>query len=139
MVVTTEPGTADKHLVIGAGFVGLGMAQALQAADIPYDHVDASDAIGGNWHHGVYATAHIISSKKVTQFTNYPMPDDYPHFPSAQQILGYLNRFANHYDLGSHIQLGRKVIMVRPIEGNQWQVTYDSGSSSVYKLSLIHI
>jgi cation diffusion facilitator CzcD-associated flavoprotein CzcO len=28
--------TTDKHLIIGAGFVGLVMAQALQADNIPY-------------------------------------------------------------------------------------------------------
>lgn len=59
----------DRHLILGAGFVGLGMAQALQAAGIAYDQVDASEQIGGNWYHGVYQTAHIISSKKVTQFS----------------------------------------------------------------------
>ncbi|MEM6519683.1 MAG: NAD(P)-binding protein, partial [Cyanobacteria bacterium P01_C01_bin.70] len=52
--------TRHKQLVIGAGFVGLGIAQALKTADIPYDQVDASSDIGGNWHHGVYVTAHII-------------------------------------------------------------------------------
>ncbi|RUT06431.1 hypothetical protein DSM106972_026880 [Dulcicalothrix desertica PCC 7102] len=46
--------TTNKYLIIGAGFVGLGMAQALSAADIAYDQVDASDDIGGNWYHGVY-------------------------------------------------------------------------------------
>ncbi|TVR11752.1 MAG: hypothetical protein EA395_07130, partial [Phormidium sp. GEM2.Bin31] len=64
--------TRNKQLIIGAGFVGLGIAQALKDAKIPYDHVDASDDIGGNWYHGVYETAHIISSKKVTQFTHFP-------------------------------------------------------------------
>ncbi|HBY78629.1 MAG TPA: F420H(2):quinone oxidoreductase, partial [Cyanobacteria bacterium UBA11148] len=66
--------TTGKHLIIGAGFVGLGMAQALQSAGIPYDQVDASDELAGNWYHGVYKTAHIISSRKVTQFTHFPMP-----------------------------------------------------------------
>jgi cation diffusion facilitator CzcD-associated flavoprotein CzcO len=64
--------TQHKQLIIGAGFVGLGIAQSLKAADIPYDQVDASDDIGGNWYHGVYSTAHIISSKQVTQFTQLP-------------------------------------------------------------------
>jgi cation diffusion facilitator CzcD-associated flavoprotein CzcO len=59
--------TREKQLIIGAGFVGLGMAQALKAAGIAYDQVDASDDIGGNWHHGVYSTAHIISLKKHPQ------------------------------------------------------------------------
>ncbi len=57
--------TTNKHLIIGAGFVGLGMAQAMKAADIAYDQVDASDDIGGNWYHGVYETAHIISSRNI--------------------------------------------------------------------------
>ncbi len=59
--------TTHKQLIIGAGFVGLGIAQALQEAGILYDQVDASDEIGGNWYHGVDETAHIISSRKVTQ------------------------------------------------------------------------
>ncbi len=59
--------TAHKQLIIGAGFVGLGIAQALKEAGILYDQVDASDQIGGNWYHGVYETAHIISSRKVTR------------------------------------------------------------------------
>lgn len=95
--------TAAKHLIIGAGFVGLSMAQALQAAAIPYDQVDASDEIGGNWHHGVYETAHIISSRKTTQFTHFPMPAAYPDFPSAQQMWAYLNAFANQFNVSSMV------------------------------------
>ncbi|MFK8185988.1 MAG: flavin-containing monooxygenase [Phormidesmis sp.] len=117
--------TQEKQLIIGAGFVGLGMAQALKAAGIAYDQVDASDDIGGNWHHGVYSTAHIISSKKVTQFTHFPMPESYPPFPSAQNIVDYLDHFADHFQLREHIQLRSKVTLVRPIEQNQWEVTFE--------------
>ena len=69
--------TRHKHLILGAGFVGLGMAQALKQAGIAYDQIDASDDIGGNWYHGVYKTAHIISSRTITQFKNFPMPEHY--------------------------------------------------------------
>ncbi|MBE9031238.1 NAD(P)-binding domain-containing protein [filamentous cyanobacterium LEGE 11480] len=125
--------TQHKQLIIGAGFVGLGIAQALKAAGIPYDQVDASDDIGGNWHHGVYTTAHIISSKKVTQFTHFPMPAEYPAFPSAQNMVDYLRQFADHFRLQDHIQLGCKVILVRPIAQNRWEVTFDNAEQSVYK------
>lgn len=125
--------TQSKHLIIGAGFVGLGMAQALQAAGIPYDQVDASDNIGGNWYHGVYETAHIISSRKITQFTHFPMPADYPDFPSAQQMWEYLNAFANHFDLRKHIELNQLVKFVRPIAGNQWEVTFANEQQRIYK------
>ena len=123
----------DKHLIIGAGFVGLGLAQALKAANIPYDQVDASDNIGGNWYHGVYTTAHIISSRKITQFTHFPMPDDYPDFPSAQQMRDYLWSFADHFELRSHIQLNCAVTDVRPVENNHWLITLANGEQRLYK------
>ncbi|WP_236141508.1 flavin-containing monooxygenase [Nostoc sp. CMAA1605] len=125
--------TQDKHLIIGAGFVGLGMAQALQAANISYDQVDASDDIGGNWYHGVYETAHIISSRKITQFTHFPMPNSYPDFPSAQNMRDYLNSFADHFDLRRNIELNRQVNYVRPVENNLWEVTFDNGEKRLYK------
>ena len=125
--------TQEKQLIIGAGFVGLGIAQALKAAEIPYDQVDASDEIGGNWYHGVYETAHIISSKKVTQFTHFPMPDHYPDFPSAKQMWKYLNAFTDHFQLRENIELKRKVVDVRPIENNLWQVTFANEETRIYK------
>lgn len=123
----------DRHLILGAGFVGLGMAQALQAAGIAYDQVDASDQIGGNWYHGVYPTAHIISSRRITQFTQFPMPADYPDFPSAAQMRDYLNAFADRFDLRAAIELNCTVTDVRPIEQNYWRVTFASGEQRVYK------
>ncbi len=124
---------SHKQLIIGAGFVGLGMAQSLQDAGIPYDQVDASDDIGGNWHHGVYQTAHIISSKKITQFTQFPMPEDYPNFPSAQNMQEYLQSFASHFGLREVVELQRTVIDVRPVEDNLWQVTFSHGEQRRYK------
>ncbi|OKH33015.1 F420H(2):quinone oxidoreductase [[Phormidium ambiguum] IAM M-71] len=125
--------TSNKHLIIGAGFVGLGMAQGLQAANIPYDQVDASDDIGGNWYHGVYQTAHIISSRRITQFTHFPMPKDYPDFPSAQQMRDYLNAFVDRFELRQNIELNRSVSYVRPIENNLWEVTFADGEQRIYK------
>ena len=123
----------NKYLIIGAGFVGLGIAQALKEANIEYDQVDASDDIGGNWYHGVYETAHIISSKKVTQFTNYPMPKDYPNFPCATQMRAYLDSYAQHFQLRENIELNRTVKKVLAIEDNLWEVAFDNDKKRVYK------
>ena len=129
----TQKNTAHKHLIIGAGFIGLGMAQALKAADIDYDQVDASDDIGGNWYHGVYETAHIISSRRITQFTQFPMPENYPDFPSAQNMRDYLNAFADRFELREQIELNCTVTDVRPVEHNLWAVTFATGEQRVYK------
>ncbi len=129
--------TQEKHLIIGAGFVGLGMAEMLKSANIPYDQVDASDDIGGNWYHGVYETAHIISSRKITEFTHFPMPDNYPDFPSAQNMRDYLNSFADHFSLREHIELNCTVSYVRPVEKNLWEVSFANGEQRIYKGVLI--
>ncbi len=125
--------TIHKQLIIGAGFVGLGIAQALKEAGIKYDQVDASNDIGGNWHHGVYETAHIISSRKVTEFSCFPMPESYPDFPSRENMRDYIYSFAEHFDLRSQVELNRQVIQVCPVEDNLWSVSFANGEQRLYQ------
>ncbi|WP_263975377.1 NAD(P)-binding protein [Leptolyngbya sp. 7M] len=65
----------EKIAVVGAGFSGLAVMAAFQRHGILFDGFEADEQIGGNWLHGVYETVHIISSKKTTQYPEYPMPD----------------------------------------------------------------
>ncbi len=123
----------DKIAVIGAGPVGISAARALKAKGILYDHFEADSAVGGNWRHGVYSTAHIISSRKTTEFPDYPMPDSYPDFPSAQQMLDYLNDYASHYNLIENIIFKTKVEHVSPREDNLWEVRLNTGETRVYE------
>src|SRR3569623_524982 len=101
-------GTFECHIVIGAGPVGLAMAAALKHRGIPFDLIDAAPGVGGNWLHGVYRTAHIVSSKKATEYTDYPMPDDFPDFPSADQMLQYLTDFAKDRGLLASAEFNKK-------------------------------
>ncbi len=100
--------------VIGAGPVGLAVAKALLQQSIPYEQLEADDDLGGNWYHGVYETAHIISSRKTTEYADFPMPAEFPDFPSAQQMLEYLNSYAEVFKLRPHIQFRTKVLMCLP-------------------------
>lgn len=103
--------------VIGAGPAGLAVARALLQQSIPYEQLEADDDLGGNWYHGVYETAHIISSRKTTEYADYQMPEEFPDFPSAQQMLEYLNLYADAFKLREHIQFKTKVVMCRPASG----------------------
>ncbi len=120
-------------LVIGAGPVGLAFAKALGGHGIPYAQVDADDDVGGNWYHGVYDTAHIISSKRTTEFADFPMPASYPDFPSAQQMLEYLRSYADEFGLRDRIAFNTKVIWAAPREDELWNVTFASGDTRTYK------
>ena len=41
-------------------------------------------------HSPVYQSAHLISSKPLTQFPDFPMPREYPDYPDHGQALEYL-------------------------------------------------
>ncbi len=131
---TTHPPTdrTDRHLLIGAGPCGLGTARGLAEAHVAYDHVEADEEVGGNWYHGVYPTAHIISSKKITQYPGYPMPAHYPDFPSAQDMLAYYIDYARHFGLYDRIEFRTRVEFVRPVADNRWEVTLSSGERRLY-------
>jgi cation diffusion facilitator CzcD-associated flavoprotein CzcO len=119
--------------LIGAGPVGLGIAKALLEHKIPYEQLEADDQLGGNWYHGVYESAHIISSRKTTEYADYPMPSDYPDFPSAPQMLAYLREYAEKFHLCPHIQFNTKVVMASPLPDGRWELELASGEKRIYK------
>lgn len=128
--------TAGKFLVIGAGPIGLAVAKAFKDAGIDYDQVDADSDVGGNWKHGVYRTAHIISSKHTTEYADFPMPAEFPDFPSWEQMLAYLKDYTDTFGLRENIEFGKKVVMVLPRENDLWEVEFaarDSGEKRIYK------
>jgi hypothetical protein len=124
---------ADRLLVIGAGPVGLAMADALKQRGVAFDQVDAADGVGGLWRNGVYQGVHIVSSKKSTGYTDYPMPAHYPDFPSSSQMLRYLESFAHDRGLADTLEAGRKVERAVPLADESWQVTFDNGEERTYK------
>ncbi|MGB1206338.1 MAG: flavin-containing monooxygenase [Chitinophagales bacterium] len=127
----------QKHLIIGAGPIGLAHAKALKEHNISYDQVEADDDVGGNWYHGTYETAHIISSKKVTEYSDWPMPDTYPDFPSQQNMLDYFRAYTQNFGLRENIEFNKKVVYVRPIEKNLWEVHFEDGETRNYKGVLV--
>lgn len=128
---------SDTFLIIGAGPCGLSHAKALKDAGIKYEQVEADDEVGGNWYHGTYRTAHIISSRKTTEFTDFPMPADYPDFPSQRQMGDYYKLYTETFGLRPRIEFNTKVTAVRPRPDELWHVELASGESRIYKGVLI--
>ncbi|WP_162462708.1 NAD(P)/FAD-dependent oxidoreductase [Mycolicibacterium sp. CBMA 234] len=131
--MSTTP--TGRYCIIGAGYAGNGVARAFRQAGIGYDHFEMSDAIGGNWSHGVYDSTHLISSKKSTQYPEYPMPADYPTFPSRAQMLSYLNDYVDRFQLRANIEFGCEVVEVRPLDRTGmtgWSVQLASGETRTY-------
>lgn len=127
---------SDRVCVVGAGYTGNGLAYGLKQAGIAYDQLEATNRIGGNWSHGVYDSTHLISSKSSTQYVELPMPDDYPTFPSAAQMLAYLESYVDHFGLTENLELDTEVARVRPVDANGmggWLVELATGEVRRYR------
>lgn len=131
----TRPELLPKTCIIGAGAAGLAAARALKAKGLPYDQFEAEPDVGGNWAFGVYDYAYLISSRKTSGFTEFPMPEDYPDFPSRLQMRAYIHAYADHFDLRRHISFSEKVASVTRVKGqihSGWRVKTENGLEAVY-------
>lgn len=129
-----EKGNSTRWCVIGAGWSGLAVSGMLQRKGEKFTIFERESSLGGNWTKGVYEGVHMISSKSTTEMTDYPFPKEYPTFPSAAQVLQYLNDYADHFQLRQHIQFSSNVVRAVPlIDGSQWLVTLESGEKRRYK------
>jgi hypothetical protein len=118
--------------IIGAGPAGLAAARALKERDLPYTHIERNAGVGGLWDidapgSPMYESAHFISSKTMSGFTGFPMPDDYPDYPSYKQIYAYLNSFADHFGLRENIEFNTAVEKVEKLEDGGFRVTRANG------------
>ena len=98
----------DRFCVIGAGAAGLGTMEVLQRHGIAFDCFEQSDRVGGHWHTD-YESLHLITSRDLSGFAGYPMPSDYPVYPSRDQMRDYLERFATDTGVRAHVRFGVRV------------------------------
>lgn len=114
-----------RYCVIGAGAAGLAALKTLKDQGIEADCFEKSDRVGGHWHVD-YDALHLITPKSTSFFDDYPMPDDYPLYPSRNQVCAYIENYARHFNLKDIIQFNATVERIVPI-GNKgesgWEVT----------------
>jgi thioredoxin reductase len=121
---------SGRVCVIGAGPCGLTAIKNLLSVGI--DDVvcyDEGAALGGNWVYddqpgrsSVYWATHLISSKRLSEFEDFPMPDDYPDFPSHQQVLGYFKSYARCFNLSPKIVLNTRVEKATQLADGSWSI-----------------
>lgn len=119
-----------KVAVIGAGCSGItALKNLLQAGIEDVECFEQNNRIGGNWvyspepsHSSVMETTHIISSKKMSEFTDFPMPSDYPDYPSHSQVLAYFDAYCDRFGLLPYIRFNSKVDKVMLNNAGKWEV-----------------
>ena len=129
--------TEEKYCIIGAGPAGLSGAKNLKDLGIPFDGYDAGKDVGGLWNienplSTMYESAHLISSKKMTEFKDFPMKEEVADYPSHKEMCIYFKDYAKHFGLYDHYTFNTKVTKTVP-KGDLWEVSFDNGESKLYK------
>ena len=131
-----NPHTEQRVCVVGAGPAGLSIARTFKRYRIGFDVYERHRAIGGIWDQSnpgspIYDSTHFISSKTHSHFLDFPMPAQYPDYPSHWQILAYLRAFARAYGLQEDIRFNTVVDRVERTDAG-WRVTLANGEQRVY-------
>jgi Flavin-binding monooxygenase-like len=115
------------YAVIGAGPMGLACARNLQKLGIPFRGYDRHTGPGGLWdidnpHSTLYQSAHLISSRHMTEFAEFPMPAG-PAYPHHTELRQYFRDYATHFGLSARYSWSTRVEQVAPLPDGRWAVT----------------
>ncbi len=126
-----------RYCIIGAGAAGLSAIHELTAAGYDVVCYEKSDRVGGHWHTD-YEALHLITSRDMTHFRDFPMPASYPHFPRRDQVRDYIESFAEQMDLRRWIEFDTAVASIDPVATAHrpgsagWRVRTTSGHDEVF-------
>jgi hypothetical protein len=127
---------SEKVCIIGAGSSGLTACQVLASRGIAFDCFEKGSMIGGNWRYendngtsSAYRSLHINSARKLMSYKAFPMPEDYPDYPSHWQVAKYFDDFAERFGLAEKITFSTEVVAAEP-SGDGWDVTVEGADGA---------
>jgi len=127
--------TTKKVAVIGAGPSGITALKNLLDKGIPAIAFDRNHDIGGNWiyseaesHSSVFETTHIISSKTLSQYEDFPFDEFDPtvaDYPSHDELRRYFQAYGKKFDLYPHIRFGTMVQHCERRGPEEWIIRFE--------------
>ncbi len=116
--------------VVGAGVSGIAALYSLREHGVAATAIERTSQFGGLWNSG-YDSLHLFTSKTMASFPDYPMPSDYPLFPSRDQFRDYLCRYVADKGLAEDIRLDTEVLMMTPVDGGRggWDLKFSTGGA----------
>lgn len=139
---TDTSSSPQRWCVIGAGPSGLTSLKNLLDAGIVTECLEREAVLGGNWAFGttssrVFASTRLISSKTLTAFHDFPMPQEWPAYPDHRHCLDYLHQYADHFGLKQHITFNTAVSAIVPVTNTAghrqgWKISLGDGSCRYY-------
>lgn len=125
---------AKRVAVIGAGWTGLYVTKWLKQAGIEVRVFESTDHVGGLWKYdeqacgGVSETTFASSSNYYMHASDFPMETVY--FPKHKEIQGFLDQYADHFQLRDCVTFNASVNSVAK-QNDRWTLTADVAGDTV--------
>jgi len=121
--------------IIGAGVAGLTTAKVLSQAGHEIVVYDKAPDVGGVWSRTRrYPGLTTQSPKAQYSLSDFPMPRDYPEWPTGAQVQAYLAAYASKFGLDPALRLSTEVTAAVPVPDGGWVVTAGGTTEHVDKL-----
>uniref|UniRef100_A0A2K6FXG4 Flavin-containing monooxygenase n=2 Tax=Propithecus coquereli TaxID=379532 RepID=A0A2K6FXG4_PROCO len=130
---------AKKVAVIGAGVSGLISLKCCVDEGLEPTCFERTEDIGGLWRFkenvedgraSIYQSVITNTSKEMSCFSDFPMPEDFPNFLHNSKLLEYFRIFAKNFDLLKYIRFQTTVVGVKKCpdfsSSGQWKVVTQS-------------
>lgn len=116
--------TQIQTAIIGAGPAGLAVAGRLRMLGLPFEVFEKEDLVGSSWRNH-YDRLHLHTVKKLSGLPHLPLPDNYPQYASRQQVVDYLQQYADHFNI---LPIFNKGIQKLQKKDDHWVMQFENGS-----------
>jgi cation diffusion facilitator CzcD-associated flavoprotein CzcO len=103
-----------------------------------------SSEVGGNWvlrnpngHSACYASLYTNTSKAISRFSDFTMPDDWPDFPHHTQMRQWFNAYVDHFGFRDRILCNTKVERATRLADGVWEITFADGAVRHYDALIV--
>lgn len=124
--------------IIGAGSSGLTVLKSLIEAGVPAVCFERGSKVGGNWvfdndngQSRIYRSLRINTSRRRMQFSDFPMPAEYPDYASHEQVARYFEAYAEAFRLKPSIRFRCGVEQVEKA-GSDYRVRTSDGHVTTF-------
>ncbi len=118
--------------IIGAGPAGLVTARWLAAQGYEPILFEAADRLGGQWNgssvlSGTWRGMRTNTSRVLTRFSDRDYPDGTPVYPSRDEVLAYLDGYADEFNLTPRVRCQSWVERLDKADEGGWLLRFRQG------------
>ncbi len=109
--------------IVGAGVAGLSTAKVLRQVGHDVVVYDRAPDVGGVWSRTRrYPGVATQNTRDTYALSDFRMPENYPEWPSGEQVQAYLSAYTDHFGIAPCLRLEHEVVQAEP-RTDGWTLT----------------